>query len=133
VLGLEREVVFSGFVERIADVYAAADVVINPARFNEPFGRVALEALVAGRPVVASAVGAIPEILRDELDALLVPRDDSVAMAEAVIRLVEDRELRERLVAEGGRRAQTEFREEVGVEAFGDVVAEVLEKRRQSG
>jgi len=130
-LGLDREVVFSGLVEQVADVYAAADVVINPARFSEAFGRVAFEALVAGRPVVASAVGAIPEILRDELDALLVPRDDADALARAVVRLVEQRDLRERLVAEGGRRVREEFGEGVGVAAFTRVVDEVLGERKR--
>ena len=128
-LGVERSVVFTGFVERVADVYAAADVVVNPARFDEPFGRVALEALTAGRPVVASAVGGIPEVLRDGRDALLVPSDDPVALAEAVSRLVEDPALRDRLVAEGSRRVEFEFGEEAGIEAFEGVIADVLEQR----
>ena len=125
-LGLERSVLFTGFVARVGDVYAAADVVLNPARFNEPFGRVALEALVAGRPVVASSVGAIPEVLRDGRDALLVPRDEPQALADAVVRVVRDPALAERLVAEGGRRARREFDESRGVASFALVVAEVL-------
>lgn len=128
-LGLERSVEFSGFVERVADAYSAADVVVNPARFNEPFGRVALEALIAGRPVVATAVGAIPEVLRAGRDALLVPRDDSQALADAVVRLLEDPSLSERLVAEGGRRVRAEFGEQRGVEAFEQAVAGVLAER----
>jgi len=131
-LGVERSVVFAGAVERVADVYAASDIVVNPARFNEPFGRVAPEALMAGRPVVASAVGAIPEVLRDGRDALLVAPDDPRALAEAIGRLVEDAELRQRLVAEGRRRVQAEFAEEVGVEAFARVVGEVLAERAGS-
>ena len=128
-LGLERSVTFTGFVERVADVYAAADVVADPARFNEAFGRVAFEAFMAGRPVVASAVGAIPEVLRDGRDALLVPPDDPGALAEAVSRLVDNPALRDRLVAEGRRRMESEFGEEAGIEAFESVVADVLEKR----
>jgi len=125
-LGLEYSVLFTGFVERVGDVYAAADVVVNPARFNEPFGRVALEALLAGRPVVASSVGAIPEVLRDGRDALLVPRDEPQALADAVVRVAGDPDLSARLVAEGGRRARREFAESRGVAAFERVVAEVL-------
>ncbi len=131
-LGVERSVVFTGAVERVADLYAASDLVVNPARFNEPFGRVAPEALMAGRAVVASAVGAIPEVLRDGRDALLVPPDDPRALGEAIVRLVEDAGLRDRLVAEGRRRVQTEFAEEAGVEAFERVVAEVLAERAGS-
>ncbi len=128
-LGVERRVVFAGAVERVADVYAASDLVVNPARFNEPFGRVAPEALIAGRAVVASAVGAIPEVLRDGRDALLVPPDDPRTLGEAILRLWEDAGLRDRLVAEGRRRVQKEFAEEAGVEAFERVVAEVLAER----
>ena len=131
-LGVEGSTAFAGFVERTADVYAAADVVINPARFNEPFGRVAPEALVAGRPVVASAVGAIPEVLRDGRDALLVPPDDPQALAGAVARLVEDPALSRRIVAEGGQRVRERFAEQAGVEAFERVVAEVIGERRRA-
>ena len=42
--------ILAGHVEDVADVYAAADLVVNPARFNEPFGRVPFEAAVAGSP-----------------------------------------------------------------------------------
>jgi len=129
-LGLEQSVLFTGFVERVGDVYAAADVIMNPARFNEPFGRVALEALVAGRPVVASSVGAIPEVLRDGRDALLVPRDDPQAFADSVVRVAEDPEMSSRLVAEGGRRARRDFAESRGVATFERVVAEVLGEHR---
>ncbi len=128
-LNVERSVVFTGFVEQIADVYAAADVVVNPARFNEPFGRVAVEALAAGRPVVASSVGAIPEVLRDGRDALLVPPEDPQALAAGVVRLTEDPGLAARLVAEGGRRVRRRFDEASGVESFERVVAELLAER----
>ena len=50
-LRLQDRVLLAGHVEDVADVYAAADVIVNPARFNEPFGRVPFEAAVAGQPV----------------------------------------------------------------------------------
>lgn len=117
-LGVRDRVVLAGFVEQVADVYAAADVVVNPARFNEPFGRVAPEALVAGRPVVATRVGAIPEVLRDGRDALLVEPESPATIADAVVRLCEDRELREGLVAEGRERVLEKFSEEHGADEF---------------
>jgi glycosyltransferase involved in cell wall biosynthesis len=130
-LGVAESVTFAGAVERVADVYAAADFVVNPARFNEPFGRVGPEALMAGRPVVASAVGAIPEVLRDGRDALLVPPGEPPALAAAVLRLVADPALRARLVAEGGRRVETAFSEDLGVAAFTDVVGEIMDGRAE--
>ena len=84
-------------------------MVVNPARFAEPFGRVAAEALVAGRPVVASRIGAIPEVVRDGRDGLLVEPDDPEALADAVIRLLDDSALAERLVRSGRERVLERF------------------------
>ncbi|MBW3607350.1 MAG: glycosyltransferase [Actinobacteria bacterium] len=129
-LGVEDVVAFVGLVDPIADLYAAADMVINPARFNEAFGRVAVEALSAGCPVVAARVGATPEIVRDGREALLFPPQDDGALAAAVLRLWRDRGLREELVRGGRRRVETEFNEDFAVQAFGDVVERVLAARR---
>jgi glycosyltransferase involved in cell wall biosynthesis len=96
-------VVLCGFEPRIADAYAAADVVVNPARDPEAFGRVCCEALAASRPVVATRVGAIPEVLRDGETALLVPPGDPAALAGAIERLLSEPEFDRRL-AEAGRR-----------------------------
>jgi glycosyltransferase involved in cell wall biosynthesis len=63
-----------------------ADVLVLPSTWQEPFGRVVVEALSAGVPVVASAVGGIPEILTGELAAGLVPAGDHVALAAAIER-----------------------------------------------
>ena len=136
-LGVADAVVFAGEIgsgantEPMADVYAASDVVINPARFEEPFGRVGPEALVAGRPVVASRVGGIPEVLREDVDALLVPPDDPHALAAAVTRLLDDPALSERLVTSGRRRVLATFGPEQALEAWKFVAAPVV--RRNGG
>jgi glycosyltransferase involved in cell wall biosynthesis len=96
-------VMLCGFEQRIADAYAAADVVVNPARDPEAFGRAGCEALAAGRPVVATRVGATPEILSDERTALLVPSGSALALAAAIDRLLSEPELARR-IAETGRR-----------------------------
>ena len=59
----------------------------------------------AGRPVVASAIGGIPEIVRDREEGLLVPPADAAALAQALELIIEDDELRERLAANARRRA----------------------------
>ena len=103
-LGVAGAVTFTGFVSEVADVYAAADVIVNPVRVNEAFGRVALEALVARRPVVAARVGAIDEVLREDVDALVVEPGDATAIASAVERLRRDEPLRRRLMEAGSAR-----------------------------
>lgn len=128
-LGVEDLVSFVGLVAPIADLYAATDIVVNPARFNEPFGRVAIEALSAGCPVVAARVGAIPEIVRDGREALLFDAEDHDALEQAVTRLWSDPRLREEFVRNGRRRVAEVFGEEEAVEAFADVIDRILRAR----
>jgi GT2 family glycosyltransferase/glycosyltransferase involved in cell wall biosynthesis len=102
-LRLQPVVELCGFVDEIADVYAAADVIVNPARVNEAFGRVPFEAAVAGCPAVVTRVGAVPELLRDGDSALIVAPDDPAELATAILRVLGDEALAARLAA-GARR-----------------------------
>jgi glycosyltransferase involved in cell wall biosynthesis len=77
----------------------AADVVVVPSR-REPLGLAAVEALACGIPVIASAVGGLKEVVRDEENGLLIPPGDPKALATALGRL-EDPALRDRLGAAG--------------------------------
>jgi glycosyltransferase involved in cell wall biosynthesis len=126
-LGVADRVVFTGFVDPVGDVYAGVDVVVNPARVSEALGRAALEALAAGCPVVSTSVGAVPEVLRDGEDALLVEPGSPAAIASAVGRLWRDPALRDRQVASGRERVRRLFGERQGVEGFAGVVASVLD------
>ena len=78
---------------------------VAPSLWPEPFGIVVAEALAAGRPVVASATGGIPEIVRDGRDGLLVTPGDAPALAAALQAIVDDGALRERLAASASERA----------------------------
>ena len=123
-LGVQDAVTIAGHRERIADVYAAADLIVNPRLSGEAFGRVPCEALVAGRPVVAVLEGAVPEVLRDGETALLVPPGDPEAMAQAATRLLGDPDLASRLVAEGRRDVLRRFSPERSLAGFKQVVTE---------
>lgn len=80
---------------------AAADVVVVPSLRPESFGLACAEALAAGVPVVASALGALPDLVRHEQTGLLVAPGDAAGLAAAVNRLLADRPLRARLGAAG--------------------------------
>jgi glycosyltransferase involved in cell wall biosynthesis len=99
----QEGIVLCGFERRIADAYAAADLIVNPARGPEAFGKVACEALAASRPVVSTRVGATPEVLRNEETALLVPPRDPSALGVAIEDLLSNPQ-RARRLAEAGRR-----------------------------
>jgi glycosyltransferase involved in cell wall biosynthesis len=121
--GLAGHVTFAGFVPEVADVYAAADLLLNPARFNEPFGRVALEALLAGCPVLATKVGAIPELLHDGRDSVLVPPEDPGAIAREIAALAGDPARAEKLARSGRDRVRAEFGTERVAAEFEEIAA----------
>jgi glycosyltransferase involved in cell wall biosynthesis len=79
---------------------------VAPSLWREPFGIVVAEALAAGRPVVASAIGGIPEIVRDGVEGLLLPPGDTGALAAALERIVRADGLSEALAANARRRSE---------------------------
>lgn len=117
----------AGYEPRMADAYAAADVVVNPRWDAEAFGRVPCEALLAGCPVVAARTGAVPEVLRDGETALLVPPRDADAIAEAVLRLLRDPALGRRLVERGRADVLDRFTAEAARERFSSGIASLLD------
>lgn len=81
--GVADRVRFAGHMSNVLLVYAAADLLVLPSR-AEAFGRVVIEAMAAGLPVVASRVGGLPEILTGEFASHLVPAGDAVALANRI-------------------------------------------------
>ena len=99
-LGVAAQVHFTGRLDRneMAELYGKANLLINPSRADNMPGAV-LEAMASGVPIVATAVGGVPYIVEDQRSALLVPVDDHLALAEAVLRVLSDHELASRLTA----------------------------------
>jgi glycosyltransferase involved in cell wall biosynthesis len=100
-LGIVRRTLFLGYQEQIASLYAAFDAMILPSA-SEGTPVSAIEALAAGRPVVATRVGGVPDVVRDGVDGFLVEPGDTSAMAERLRQLAADRELGARM-GEAGR------------------------------
>ncbi len=110
-LGLDDAVSFLGRVAPAAPVLERARVVVVPS-FGEGFGMVALEAMERGRPVIASAVGGLPEIVDDGRTGILVPPGDAGALAEAIVELAADRARAAEVGGAGRTRALAEFSQE---------------------
>lgn len=108
-LGLGRQVIFTGHRPDAMRVMAAADVVAHTSTAPEPFGRVLLEGLAVGRPVVASDAGGVLDILQDGVTGLLVPPGAPRALARALARLEADPGLRGRLAEAGQRHVREQF------------------------
>ena len=89
VFGLSDRIRFLGNRDDMASVYAALDLVVAPSRW-EGFGMMLIEAMAAGRPIVATRVGAIPEIVRDGRTGVLVEPRDAQALARAITGMLDD-------------------------------------------
>jgi glycosyltransferase involved in cell wall biosynthesis len=107
-LGVADAVDFAGFRSPADAFIAGGDVLVQPS-LTEGLPNAVLEAMVAGRPVIASRVGGVPELVVDGETGLLVPPADPDALARAIIALLDDPDLRARLGAAGARRARTMF------------------------
>jgi glycosyltransferase involved in cell wall biosynthesis len=101
-LGITAAVQFEGRLDRkgIVDLYAQADAMLNPATVDNMPNSV-IEALACGLPVISTAVGGVPFIVRHEDTALLVPPNDPAAMAAAILRFRENARLRKQLSDNG--------------------------------
>jgi glycosyltransferase involved in cell wall biosynthesis len=111
-LGLQDRVLFPGAKthDDLARYFAAADVFLFPTERAEAGPLVLVEAMACGLPIIASAIGAIPELLgRTGQNGLLVPPGDTEALAEAMHTLLRDDELRRRLGEAAHRRALAEY------------------------
>jgi glycosyltransferase involved in cell wall biosynthesis len=107
-LGLQRQVKFCGFVEDWPKLLPGLDLLLHPAR-REGLGSVVLEAMSAGVPVVASAVGGIVDAIESGHDGCLVPADALDVWQATVAGLLDDPALRGRLAAAARRRVEADF------------------------
>ncbi len=102
-LGVVRDTLFLGYQEDVAPFYAAFDALVLPSS-NEGTPVSAIEALAAGRPVVATRVGGVPDVVQEGRDGFLVDPGATDDLADRLTRLARDPELRERMGAAGRER-----------------------------
>jgi len=102
-LGIVRDTLFLGYQEDVASFYAAFDALVLPSG-NEGTPVSAIEALAAGRPVVATRVGGVPDVVRDGEDGFLVEAGATDELADRLARLARDPDLREEMGRRGRER-----------------------------
>jgi glycosyltransferase involved in cell wall biosynthesis len=124
-LGIDDAVRFLGFVAPVQAAVEDAAIVVVPS-LGEGFGMVALEAMERGRPVIASAVGGLPEIVADGETGLVVPAGDAEALADAIVGLARDLERAAQMGRAGRARALAEFTPERSVERIEELYRAAL-------
>ena len=110
-LGIDKSIIWTGFLESPTQsgLYDAADIVCQLSRWEEAFGYVIAEGMSFSKPVIATSVGGIPEVVAHEKTGLLSPRRDPRSAAENICRLLADPALRRRLGEAGNRMVQEKF------------------------
>jgi glycosyltransferase involved in cell wall biosynthesis len=124
-LGLASRVKFLGWVDDLRSVMEHWDVFVLPS-LEEGFPIAALEAMAAGLPVVASAVGGVPELIEDGKTGWLVPPRDVEALASRVGLLLNDPERRQEMAAAAQARVRDQFSLAQMTESFGKLYDELL-------
>ena len=129
-MGIDAHVDFVGWVDpaKIPELINAATVVVVPSRWEEAFGLVALEAAQMARPVVGTRVGGLPEVVRDGETGLVVPKEDPVALADAMIRLLADPRRATAMGQNARRRALEHFGWEHFLDAYDALYRRLLDE-----
>ncbi len=99
----------TGWIEEMANAYAGVDIVVVPSRHPDPAPNVNLEAMAAGVPVVATRVGGNPELIIDGETGFLTPGANPERLAEQILRLASDQELRVQMGQAGGQLVRKRF------------------------
>ncbi len=129
-LQLKDAVEWWGLQHDVATLLASVDLVVVPSRYPESFGRVVIEAQAVGRPVIASRMGALAELIEDGQTGLLVPPNDPRALADTCERFMRDGALRERCVQRARAQVQTRWHLDRMVEQTLAVYDDCLTKPR---
>jgi len=126
-LGIERNVIFTGWREDMPQIISMLDVLVL-ASLNEAVGRVLLEAGAAGKPTVATAVGGIPEIIRNYETGILVPPADTQGIAQAVIDLLKDERKRLKMGLAAKEWVKKNFEEKKMADDINNIYKELMDK-----
>jgi glycosyltransferase involved in cell wall biosynthesis len=125
-LGLDESVSLTGYRSDIPSIMKDADIVICASSSPEPFGRVIIESMALGTPVIATNAGGATDIISDGETGLLVAIKDSGAMAQAISRLGNDFDLRERLRTAALRAVSDRYTSQKHAERISDIYCSVL-------
>jgi glycosyltransferase involved in cell wall biosynthesis len=126
--GMTKNVILLGTRTDVSEIMRLSDVVVLCSH-EEGFPNVVLEAMAAGRPVVATRVGGVPEIVEDEKTGLLVPPRDPEKLAEGIMRVLRDRRAAEAMGQRGLELVRERFTIEKMVTAYEKLYESLMLKK----
>jgi len=123
-LNLDNYVTFAGYVRDIFETMAGFDLLVLPS-IIEPFGLVLAEGMALKKPIVATSVGGIPEVVQDQVTGLLVPPKDPYSLAQAIITVLKDKNFALSFGEAGRKRVEALFDIKKMVEKIEALLAEM--------
>jgi glycogen(starch) synthase len=131
-LNLDDKIVVAGWVapRDVLDLINTATIVIVPSRWFEPAPLVAIQAAHMGRPVVGARTGGIPELVADRVTGLVVDKDDSEAIARAVIHLLRHQDEARSMGQRGNARARSMFGWQRCIDAYEALYMRLVDRHR---
>ncbi len=126
-LGITDKVIFCGWRKNIPEVLAAMDIFILPSRIDH-FPLVVLEAMAAAKPVIATRVGGVPELIENGVNGILVDVNDPGKLSAAISEFLQDKAKARKLADSGHKRVEDYFTVKANTSRVEEVYAELLEK-----
>lgn len=106
---LQNQIIITGFKKNIYDYMNAMDIAVHTSTDPEPFGRVLIEAMALRKPVIGTNIGAVPEIIVDGATGYTVPPGNAIILTEKLIKLIDNRKLRNEMGKKGYQRLVDKF------------------------
>jgi glycosyltransferase involved in cell wall biosynthesis len=131
-IGVRKNIIFTGWRKDAVEILALFDILVLPS-LNEGMGKVLIEGMALGKPIIASNVGGIIDLVRNGENGILVPPGDSGALGEAILQLIKDKNLAETLGKDGKAKVYPEFDASVMLKQIDDLYENLLSKLAPSG
>lgn len=128
-LGIKDNIIFTGSRRDIPEMLSAMDIFVLPSALREGCPLSVLEAMAMSKPVIATRLGGIPEEVSDNKSGILVPPKDSMALADAIMKLLSDKNLAVDMGKEGRKIFEEKFSKEVMLKKLESLYDELAEKK----
>ena len=126
-LGIQENIIFTGYLKNVRSIMGELDLLVLPSSYDA-FGRVLIEAMEQGTPVIGTNLFGIPEIIEHEYNGLLVEFNDVPDLANAIERMVTDKDLSTRCVANGKKTVSGKFSMSKYKNTIQNIISDVLKK-----
>jgi glycosyltransferase involved in cell wall biosynthesis len=127
-LNISNDVIFTGHRFDIPNIMVASDIIVHSASKPEPFGRVIVEAMLAGTPIIATKAGGVPEIIEDQITGVLIPLHDVESMVDAIQKVMEDHKISNKMAKIAKKYAKDKFSVQQHVCAIENIYQTILTK-----